>query len=57
MQRSHLTKGKCVVSDENLVVIKASLFSASFEFTALCRENVADKLIEKKQQHWPSLWH
>lgn len=57
MQRSHLTKGKCVVSDENLVVMKASLFSASFEFTALCRENVADKLIEQKQQHCPRLWH
>lgn len=57
MQRSHLTKEKCVVSEENLVVMKAWLFSASVEFTALCRENVADKLIEQKQQHWPSLWH
>lgn len=57
MQRSHLTKEKCVVSEENLVLMKAWLFSASVEFTALCRENVADKLIEQKQQHWPILWH
>ena len=57
MQRSHLTKEKWVVSEENLVVMKAWLFSASVEFIALCRGNAADKLIEQKQQHWPSLWH